>query len=283
MIETIPVRQLAPFGAELDLDLRAGLTPEQDAELRRLLAVHDLLVVRGAVLTMAEQERICGTLGPILASDSGLMSRDTPIGLGGVALCFHSDYAYSPEPLLGISLHAVDVVDGETSTRFASGRFAYASLTAEVRSRVDHRRALQVFGAHLDRRNRRDELDPVLPSTVHPLVWPCEGGAFLFAPEMTTDSIVDLLPDESEALLAVVFAALYGPGQVLEHQWRLGDLVVWDNRRVVHARGDTTGVSRRVLQRVTLGTKGYLDLYPELAGYGWSDDGAMSEGLAPPR
>jgi hypothetical protein len=49
---------------------------------------------------------------------------------------------------------------------------------------------------------------------------------------------------------------------------------------VVHARGDVSSVGRRLLQRVTLGTKGYLDLYPELANYEWDDSGTMVEGDA---
>ena len=50
--------------------------------------------------------------------------------------------------------------------------------------------------------------------------------------------------------------------------------------RVVHARGDVSKVERRVLQRVTLGTKGYLDLYPHLANYEWDASGNMVEGDA---
>jgi hypothetical protein len=56
--------------------------------------------------------------------------------------------------------------------------------------------------------------------------------------------------------------------------------VIWNNVSVVHARGDVSSIGRRVLQRVTLGTKGYLDLYPELANYEWDERGAMVEGDA---
>lgn len=279
VIATSPVK---PFGIELDLDLRRALSEPEQFEFRRLYELHDLVLVRGPVLTMDEQMRVCELLGPVLMSDTGLMSKDTAIGLAGVELCFHSDYAYSPEPLQAISLHAVDVVDGETSTRFAGGRHAYESLTPDVQVRVAKLSALQVFGVRLDARNRLAELDPVLPSTAHALAPPHEasGSRSLFAPEMTTDSIVGLDPDAGEELLAQVFAALYGPSQVLEHRWNMGDFVIWNNTRVVHARGDSSMVERRVLQRVTLGTKGYLDLYPELASYEWDRSGAMVQGTS---
>jgi taurine dioxygenase len=282
MSDVITSSQLEPFGVELELDLRHELSSAEQDALRRLYELHDIVLVRGEVLTLDEQMRVCELLGPVLMSDTGLMSKDTAIGLAGVALCFHSDYAYSPEPLQAISLHAVDVVDGETSTRFAGGRHAYESLATEVQTRVAELSALQVFGVRLDARNRLAELDPVLPSTVHPLapLHPATGSRYLFAPEMTTDSIVGLHPAESEELLAHVFAALYGAGQVLEHRWCSGDFVLWNNTRVVHARADTSMVERRMLQRVTLGTKGYLDLYPELAFYEWDHSGAMVEGTS---
>jgi taurine dioxygenase len=282
MTDVITASPLEPFGVDLDLDLRRELSEAEQAEFRRLYELHDLVLVRGPVLTMDEQMRVCELLGPVLMSDTGLMSKDTAIGLAGVELCFHSDYAYSPEPLQAISLHAVDVVDGETSTRFAGGRHAYDSLAPDVQARVSDASALQVFGVRLDARNRLAELDPVLPSTAHALAPAHEatGSRYLFAPEMTTDSIVGLDADESEALLAQVFAALYGPGQVLEHRWSMGDFVLWNNTHVVHARGDSSMVERRVLQRVTLGTKGYLDLYPELAFYEWDQSGDMVEGTS---
>ena len=124
MADVIASSPLDPFGIELDLDLRRELSDAEQDEFRRLYELHDLVLVRGDVLTMDEQMRVGELLGPVLMSDTGLMSKDTAIGLAGVELCFHSDYAYSPEPLQAISLHAVDVVDGETSTRFAGGRYA---------------------------------------------------------------------------------------------------------------------------------------------------------------
>jgi len=278
MTDLASARPCRPFGVEMTLDLREELSPPEQAELKRLYDTHDLLVVHGPILTMDDQIRVMGHLGPVLRTvDSiGEISRDSPIGLGGARLCFHSDYAYSPEPLPGISLHAIDVEDEATSTRFAAGRTGWAALDPARQAALAELFALQVFGVDLDRRNRFSEVGH-LPSTAHPLVWehPGTGGRFLFAPEMTTDSIVGVAADRSEALIAEVFGALYGEANVLEHRWSLGDLVIWNNVSVVHARGDCTGIERRTLQRVGIGTKGYYELYPEMAEematHGWSD------------
>jgi taurine dioxygenase len=178
----IEQRTIEPFGVELDIDLAHDFSDDAADGLRAAFARHDLVLLRNQSLSFDEHVRVCAALGPVLMSDSGVMSRETVIGLAGVELCFHSDYGYSPEPLLGISLLAKDVVDGETSTRFASGRAAYASLDDDTRRHLARCRTLQVFGARLDARNRRDQLDPVLPSTEHPLVVHDEHGAYLFAP-----------------------------------------------------------------------------------------------------
>jgi taurine dioxygenase len=274
----IDARPLQPFGVEIDLDLAQPLSASEQDEFRRLYELHDLVVAHGAPMDMEQQARFMSYLGPVLRTEDsmGEISRESPIGLGGAALCFHSDYIYSPEPLLGISLHALDVVAGETSTRFASGRTAYESLGSDDLAGLS---SLQVFGDALDRRNRLAEV-ATLPSTAHPLVWdhPGSGGRFLLAPEMTTDSIVGLPASDSEALIERLFAAMYSPGNIVEHRWEPGDTVIWNNVSVMHARGDYSRTEHRVLQRVAIGTKGYFELYPEMAAElsreRWEDDDA---------
>src|ERR1700730_16981680 len=112
MSTVINSRPLLPFGVEIELDLRQELSASEQEELRRLYAVHDLIVAHGGKMNMDAQVRVMSYLGPVLrtADSMGEISRESPIGLGGAALCFHSDYVYSPEPLLCICLHALDVV-----------------------------------------------------------------------------------------------------------------------------------------------------------------------------
>ena len=70
---------------------------------------------------------------------------------------------------------------------------------------------------------------------------------------MHTDSIVGLPEAESEALLADLFAVLYHDSNIHVHEWTVGDLVVWDNVALHHARGDLATDEPRTLQRVTIG------------------------------
>jgi taurine dioxygenase len=53
-----------------------------------------------------------------------------------------------------------------------------------------------------------------------------------------TREIVELPAAESDALLEALFAHLYAPANTLEHGWCAGDLVVWDNLSVQHARAN---------------------------------------------
>ena len=67
-----------------------------------------------------------------------------------------------------------------------------------------------------------------------------------------TARIEGLDREESDALLEELFAVGEDPSIIYEHVWRPGDLVIWDNRCVTHARTDFLHEERRLLQRTTL-------------------------------
>lgn len=62
--------------------------------------------------------------------------------------------------------------------------------------------------------------------------------------------------DESRELLHSVYEHLYQPNHVLEHRWRNGDIVIWDNIALQHARSSLRNCGKRVLQRVIVGREG---------------------------
>jgi taurine dioxygenase len=264
---TIPAQPMMPFGVELDLDLRKPLTDAQQEELRWIYATHLLILVRDQKLSMDDQVRVLGHLGHLLLSgdSSGQIRHDN--GLHTSALAFHSDLTFCREPLHGISLHALEV--GKTSTRFANARSAYERLDPDLRERVAGLEALNVFSVKLDTRNRDADVDRSLPRAIHSVVWhhAVTGEPFVYVCDNQTDSIVGLPPDESEGVIAELFAALYDPAQILEHEWRQGDIVIWDNLAVQHGRRDIAQHGPRVLQRVALGTRGMYEQNPEVAHY----------------
>jgi taurine dioxygenase len=114
---------------------------------------------------------------------------------------------------------------------------------------------------------RERDLSPNSPRVVRPLVGrhPRTGRSVLNANEMHTDRVVGLDPDESEALLAEVYAFLYADANVYRHEWQVGDLVLWDNIAVHHGRPAFPTSEERTLQRVVMHTKTPDEMVPNLA------------------
>jgi taurine dioxygenase len=81
----------------------------------------------------------------------------------------------------------------------------------------------------------------------------------LFVSRLLTDAIVDLPRADSDHLLDALFDVLYDPARVLVHRWEVGDLVLWENLEVQHARGDFDRAHRRVLRRVIAGDEAMHD------------------------
>jgi taurine dioxygenase len=81
---------------------------------------------------------------------------------------------------------------------------------------------------------------------------PRNGRRALRVNEQQSDRLVDWEPERSEAVLQALFAALAAPANVVEHEWRTGDLVVWDNRALQHGRPPLPGPSERTLRRVAV-------------------------------
>jgi taurine dioxygenase len=269
---TITPERLAPFGARIDLDLRVPPTAGEAAALRELLADHQLLVAPQQDVTEARLADFARAIGNILAAaytesdDVAYLSTGEGGRLGTARLVYHSDFAFAPEPLLAICLQAIDV--RETSTYFASGRGAYERLAPDVRARVAHLQARHEFdlaaaaadpevaGARVTRTDAGHEW-----ATDHPLV---AGGArpALYLSYQHVTQIVGLERGESDALLEVLFAAAFAPDNVYTHHWQVGDVVVWDNRAVQHARDAQVDGAPRTLRRITIGDRPPLGARP---------------------
>src|SRR3546814_20411900 len=74
-------------------------------------------------------------------------------GLGRGELGFHSDCAFLPHPRIILSLHAIDVVDAESSTKWISARNGWNAMPAELQRQLKDTRALQVMPSELDRKS----------------------------------------------------------------------------------------------------------------------------------
>lgn len=261
MSQTISWRALEPFGAEVFLDLSAPLSSEIEAELVSLLHDRGLILARGQSLSMARQQEICALFGPILLrqGENGYMTNEMG-GPSASELTFHSDAAYTPHPFDALSLHALEVVDDASSTRFVSAEQAFESLPYALRERLAGLEQemiaphyTELAGRTCDRPNPQSQKRGIMPAIN---TNPHNGRRCVWVGEMQTARLLDLEWTESRELLHEVFDRLYAPEKVLEHRWRNGDIIIWDNIALQHARGNVEGVGKRLLQRVIVGVGG---------------------------
>jgi taurine dioxygenase len=266
-------RILEPFGVSVEAKLSDGLGSTEVSQLKQLFGEHDLLIVSGQTLSPEDQVRVMGYIGRVLEIEPGRGHEyistllGPAAGLGTIELSWHSDMGFSPAPFDAISLHAVDVVDGASATKFVSNVGGYRRLSETTQARIGGAKALHVYASDLGGRMSATQLTEGVPSAVHPLVWhhPVTGAPFVFASWLHTHSVVGLEPAEGDALLDELFAQLYDPASVFTHAWARGDVVIWNNQTVQHARSDVGLAGARVLQRVVTGKNTFGELYPELA------------------
>jgi alpha-ketoglutarate-dependent taurine dioxygenase len=259
----------------LGVDLRE-LDAADAAELRRLLAEEHLLAVRGQELSTEDQVRVVGLFGTVDdelgdGAASYYISNARPDGqLGEVQLRFHSDWTWTPAPVVVASLYAEEIAGPCPPTRFANAARACEQLPADLRARLAALSAVhmsykpaEVHEAYSTRRRLPDLPADIefgdAPHTTQPVVAadPLSGAPVLFVNSFYTSHIVDLPLDEGEVLLADLFERIEAPGNVYEHAWTTGDLVVWDNWAVQHARAPFHGTgARRTLRRVSTTERG---------------------------
>lgn len=257
-------RQLEPFGIEVRLDSLEQASAQAD-ELRRLYRQDGMLVVRGLRLNHPQQIAFCRLFGPVHESPSEnfIVSNVEADGLlGKRELLWHIDVPYLPEPYLAGCLHALKVEGDPVGTRFASGYRALRRLPDDLRRRIEGMKALHIRERVLDRPNRLTDLVEGDMCTVHDVIrTDPEGRQYLFVNQAWTALFIGLSQPESDALHDEINRHFYAAGEIHEYKWAEGDLVLWDNLALQHARGEA-GRGMRTLQRVTIAELGYEAQYP---------------------
>ena len=161
-------------------------------------------------------------------------------------LLFHCDnmWARRFEPIL--SLYGVLVEPPTAPTTFVSMGETWDRLPEELRARLEGFEARHGFEhKYPNRGGDEDVIDAYYGtsrSTVRPVIvcHPRTGRMLLYVSQQATIEILGLSAEENEALLAELFSYQYEPSHILEHDWRTGDLVVWDNIAIQHGRGTVT-------------------------------------------
>jgi alpha-ketoglutarate-dependent taurine dioxygenase len=237
------------FGVRVTgLDLTQEFDDDTRGKLRALFDQRGALVFSGLDIPTVDQDRLCRMLCGDDERDAG--KRDPQYvsnsDKGGYApygrLLFHGDMMWHPKPFQVLSLYGQKVEPGSATTSLASGVTAWKKLPAELRDRVEKLEVVHTTGTvfsrggdELLRSDRENEISTAKPIK---LVHPRTGESILYVSQQTTRQVVGYEPEESEAFLQLLFSYLYAPDNVYEHTWADGDMLVFDNIALQHARGN---------------------------------------------
>jgi taurine dioxygenase len=275
----LTVRAFTPaIGAEVTgVDLSQPLDSAVFAAIRDAWRKHLVLVFRDQKLTDPELERFSSRFGALdrkpaytaevvdtTTSDyvcviSNVKIEGKPIGdLGDGEAVWHTDMSYNERPPMAAALYALEIPPTGGETGFSNLYLAYEALPAALKSRITglqckHDATRNSAGGL--RRGMPDVTDPsTSPGSAHPIVrtHPETGRDALYLGRRRHAYIVGLPLAESEALLDQIWAHATQPRFAWHHTWSLGDLVLWDNRCVMHRRNPFDPAARRVMHRTQI-------------------------------
>lgn len=228
---------LAPLGAILADDAL-------QADLRAALPERGVLVLRGASPSPEQQIALASIFGePEPPKEQNPRHPDHDLVCvfdsdgGYKADKWHADETFVENPVSGavLSMQIMPPVGGDTM--WTNTEAAYDALSNGMKALLDNRRA-------------RHEINESV-ATVHPVIrtHPVTGRKSIYVNDIFTRGIVNLPPDESDAILPFLKRHVQRPDFTFRHTWAEGDVVIWDNRCTQHyAINDFEG--RRVVHRV---------------------------------
>jgi taurine dioxygenase len=278
---TSPTITISPSGAALGAEIRdvrlESLSDEEFHAIHRAWLDHLVILFRGQHLTdddLIAFSRRFGELDwapvqetgrrfveghPEIYVVSNVVENGVPIGsLGAGEAVWHTDMSYLKDPPKASLLYALEVPPAGGNTYFCNMYRAYESLPASLRSRIARLElkhdATYNSGGYL-RQGLSAVDDPLTSSGVyHPLV--CEHAEtrrrVLYLGRRRNAYVGGLPVTESEALLDELWSYASQDEITWHNEWRVGDLVLWDNRCTMHRRDPFDPLSRRILHRTQI-------------------------------
>jgi alpha-ketoglutarate-dependent taurine dioxygenase len=179
-----------------------------------------------------------------------------PIGsLGDGEAVWHTDMSYLELPPKASMLYALEVPPTGGNTSFCTMYGIYEALPQQLKDRIAGLK-IKHDGTYNSGGYVRLGVTPTddprsSPGAAHPLVCthPASGRRMLYLGRRRNAYLLGLELAESEALLDELWSVVDRPEFSWEHVWRVGDLVLWDNRCTMHRRDAFDPSSRRIMHR----------------------------------
>ena len=270
------------FGASVSgFDAREPLSAETQAEISAAFEDFSVLVFHDQPLTDEQQITFSEYFGPLeetlpglvgsgskivrvsnMLADGSLKEPGSHLALFGAAnLMWHSDSTFKAAPAKGSILSARQIVKQGGDTEYASGRAAYDSLSADMKQRLDGLVAIHSIATSrrkVDPNAVSAEQETALPPVPQALVRPNPVNsrkALVLGSHI--GAIVGMADDEAMALIDELTEIATQDTFTYRHVWRPNDVVMWDNRAVLHrGRPYDEANERRLMVRTTLAGDG---------------------------
>ena len=285
MAEIKITHETGPIGAAITgLDLGSDMSEGEFKTVRETVNARAVVVIRDQVALPSERlvtfARLFGTPQVNVRADakneanpevfwvSNVHENGKPLGSHDAGRYWHSDLCYLEKPSDVTLLHALEVPAkygvSYGATEFISATAAYDSLSDDLKEKIAGVTARNGYRFMWNRKAHEFGKRPVLSDAelkkfpedaVHPIVrtHPRTGRKCLYVCDGYTHAIDGWTEDESRETLDALFAHLLDPGFRYRHEWRVGDLLIWDNCAVQHkASFDYPPELRRRMQRCTI-------------------------------
>jgi taurine dioxygenase len=287
-VEVIPLGEAC--GAEIrGVDLKKDLSDAVVAKIQQAWNEHLVLCVRGQDLTQEDQLRFAARFGPLGARkqapeplrerSEGVWQLDPkillvsnikvdgiPVGaFGDGDMWFHIDSGYSERPYKYTFLYGVELPNEGGNTLFSNMYKAYDALPEALKRKLEGRKALHI---HEYKRSEKVDLSTdisAVPHWFHPvfITHPYTRKKALFVDRLMTARLEGFSNAESDEILAQLYEVGESRQFIYEHKWQIGDLIMWDNLALIHARTDFPREQRRLMRRCTVeGTPVFENLEP---------------------
>lgn len=188
---------------------------------------------------------------------SNIVENGQPQGnLGAGEATWHTDMSYRERPISYAILTAVELPAVGGNTYFANQYLAYETLPEDMKRKLEGKLVIHdetYNSAGQLRKGFKEIADPrQAPGAKHPIfrTHPVTGKKALYLGRRLNAYIVGMQLEESEQLLDDLWTHASRPEFVWGHEWRMGDVIIWDNRCLIHRRDAFDPAMRRKLHRV---------------------------------
>ena len=254
---------LSQVGFEIfDIDISA-ITCEQITYVKELIYKNKLVIFRNQLMTSEQYVAFANKLGtpqiyfqnnyhhpdhPEIFVSSNILEDGKKVGVAGTGRYWHTDCAFQSEPLSWTMLYPQVLPQSVRETYYIDMCQVYQNLPDKLRQQVDD--AFMVHEAKWRYKVQAWDIDRAIidilndfekqaPPATHPAVirHPVTHKPALYISEGFTTKVVGLDVEHSQQLLSELLAFVQREEHIYTHVWRDGDILLWDNRVLLHKAG----------------------------------------------